>query len=107
MRARAREHTRKNNGSNALTHTTNKSALKGCYDAKKPPKPGQMGQDITDALIFLRGGSNHAPDAPFVKILELTKNMSGEVVVKVRPGERERGGERGEGRGRERECVSQ
>ena len=52
--------------------------------ANKPHVENGLGQDVTETRIFLHGGGHHRPDAPFVKILELTTNISGENVLKVR-----------------------
>jgi hypothetical protein len=58
-------------------------ALSRVMQASKPHVVGALGMDMTDTRVFLAGGGFHRPDAPFVRILELTTNISGDAVVKV------------------------
>ena len=59
-------------------------AVMQAYHRTKPHLVGAVGLDITQTRVFLQGGSDHRPDAPFVTILEHTKNIAGESVLKLR-----------------------
>ena len=55
------------------------------YHKTKPHDVGAIGLDITNTRVFLSGGDDHRPDAPYVSILQHATNISGEEVLKVRP----------------------
>jgi hypothetical protein len=54
------------------------------YHKTKPHDLGAVGLDVTNTRVFLQGGEDHRPDAPYVSILQHASNISGEEVLKVR-----------------------